>query len=178
MLTIKLDEIPVEGLELNWNEEAEVLSKYLESLSEIDFGFESSLHSEAKINKVGRSVLIKGKVQAILKLRCVRCLKEFAYPLTSSFELTLHPLKGTVFTEEIELSKEELESNFFEGGELHLSEIACEQIFLEIPLQPLCQESCKGLCPHCGTDLNLSVCGCRKEEFDSGFQALKKLKIQ
>lgn len=178
MLTIKLDEIPVEGLELNWNEEAQVLSKYLENLSEIDFEFKSPLQSEVKIKKVGQSVLIKGRVRTVLKLRCVRCLKEFSYPLSSSFELTLHPLKGTVFSEEVELSKEELESNFFEGGELHLSEIACEQVFLEIPIQPLCKEECKGLCPHCGIDLNLSNCGCMKEAFDSGFHALKKLKIQ
>lgn len=178
MLTIKLDEIPVEGLELSWTEEAEVLSKYLENLSEIDFEFGSPLQSEAKIKKVGQSVLIKGRVRTVLKLRCVRCLKEFSYPLASSFELTLHPLKGTVFSEEVELSEEELESNFFEGGELRLSEIACEQVFLEIPIQPLCQEECKGLCPHCGMDLNLSTCGCMKEDFDSGFRALKKLKIQ
>jgi uncharacterized protein len=108
----------------------------------------------------------------------VRCLKEFSYPLASAFELTLHPLKGTGFTEETELSANELESNFFEGGELHLSEIACEQIFLEIPIQPLCQEACNGLCPHCGKDLNLSTCDCMKKEFETGFDVLKKLKLQ
>ena len=177
MLTLKLDDIPDDGLELKWKEERMGLSSYLESLSEIDFDFESPLQSEAKIRRVEQSVLIKGEVQAILKLRCARCLKEFSYPLASSFDLTLHPLKGTGFTEETELSANELESNFFEGGELHLSEIACEQIFLEIPIQPLCQEACKGLCPHCGMDLNLSTCDCMKKEFEAGFNVLQKLKL-
>ncbi len=178
MLTLKLDDIPVEGLELKWNEEPEGLSGYLESLSEIDFGFESPLQSEAKIQRVGRSVLIKGEVHTILHLRCVRCLKEFSYPITSSFDLTLLPLKETGFREEMELSTEDLETNFFEGGEIHLSEIACEQIMLEIPLQPHCQDGCKGLCPQCGKDLNLSSCDCVEKDLETGFSALKKLRLQ
>jgi len=177
MLTIKLDDIPDEGLELNWREEPEVLSKYLEGLSEIDFGFNSPLQSEAIIRKVGQTVSIKGGVQTILRMQCVRCLQEFLYPLSSKFELLLHPLKGMAFQEEAELSRKELESNFFEGGEIHLSEIACEQIFLEIPIQPLCREGCKGLCPRCGKDLNLSPCHCIKEEFETGFHVLKNFKV-
>ena len=178
MLTLKLDDIPDDGLELKWKEERMGLSSYLEGLSEIDFDFESPLQSEAKIRRVEQSVLIKGEVQAILKLRCARCLKEFSYPLASSFDLTLHPLKGTGFTEETELFANELESNFFEGGEIHLSEIACEQIFLEIPIQPLCQEACKGLCPNCGKDLNFSACDCIEKEIGTGFNVLKKLNLQ
>jgi len=79
--------------------------------------------------------------------------------------------------EEFELGSDEMEACFFFVGEIHLSEIACEQIFLEIPYQPLCQEACKGLCPSCGQDLNLSSCGCVKEELTSGFSVLKKLKL-
>ncbi len=108
----------------------------------------------------------------------MRCLKEFFYPLSSTFELTLHPLKGASFEEETELEVGEMELSFFEGGEIHLSEIACEQIFLEIPYQPLCRGECKGLCPVCGKDLNLSSCECVKEEFVSGFSVLKKLKLE
>jgi uncharacterized protein len=177
MFTIKLDEIPEEGLDLKWNEERASLIAYLEDLSKIDFDFETPLQSEVKIHKVGQSVLITGKVQTTLRLQCVRCLKEFSYPLSSMLELTLHPLKEAPSEEETEVGSEEMESNFFEGGEIHLSEIACEQIFLEIPYKPLCQEGCKGLCSICGKDLNISSCECVREEFTSGFSALKKLKL-
>jgi uncharacterized protein len=177
MLTLKLDEIPEEGLDLKWDEEVSSLSTYLKDLSNIDFDFETPLQSEVKIKRAGRSVLITGKVQTALRLQCVRCLKELSYPLSCAFELTLHPLKEAPSEEETELGSEEMESSFFEGGELHLSEIACEQIFLEIPYQPLCQQGCKGLCPVCGKDLNLSPCECVKEEWTSGFSALKNLKL-
>ena len=177
MFTLKLDKIPEEGLDLKWTEEKATLLAYLKDLSRIDFDFETSLQSEAKIRKAGRSVLITGKVETTLRLQCVRCLKEFSYPLSTTFELTLHPLKEAPNAEETELGSEEMEDSFFEVGEIHLFEIACEQIFLEIPYQPLCQEGCKGLCTTCGQDLNLSSCGCAKEELTSGFSALKKLKL-
>jgi uncharacterized protein len=178
MLTLKLDEIPDEGLDLKWTEERASLLAYLEHFSKIDFDFETPLLSEVKIWKAGRSVLMKGKVETNLRLQCVRCLKQFSYPLSSVFELTLHPLKGASLHEEVELEAEDMEASFFEGGEIHLSEIACEQIFLEIPYQPLCREECKGLCPVCGKDLNLSPCECVKEECVSRFSALKKLKLE
>ena len=178
MLTLKLDEIPDEGLNLKWTEERDSLLAYLKDFSQIDFDFEAPLVSEVRIWKAGRSVLVKGRVETKLRLQCVRCLKEFAYPLSSTFELTLRPLKGASFDEETGLEEGEMELSFFEGGEIHLSEIACEQIFLEIPYQPLCHEECKGLCPVCGRDLNLSSCECVKEEFVSGFSVLKKLKLE
>ncbi len=177
MFTLKLDEIPEEGLDLKWTEEKVTLLAYLKNLSRIDFDFESPLRSEAQIRKAGRSVLISGKLDTTLRLQCVRCLKEFSYPLSTTFELTLFPLKEAPAEEETELGSEEMEASFFEGGEIHLSEIACEQIFLEIPYQPLCREDCKGLCPTCGQDLNLSSCRCVREEATSAFSDLKKLKL-
>jgi uncharacterized protein len=177
MLTFKLDDIPVEGLNLTWTEEKSSLLAYLENFSHIDFDFETPLHSEVKIWRTGRSVLMRGKVTTTLRMRCVRCLKEFPFPISSTFDLTLYPLKETSFAEDVELSKNDMESGFYEGGEIHLSEIACEQIFLEIPYQSLCHEACKGLCPRCGKDLNLNSCDCAKEEFVSSFSALKKLKL-
>jgi len=177
MFTLKLDEIPEEGLDLKWKEERASLLAYMEDLSGIDFDFETPLRAEVKIKKTGRSVWIEGKVETTLRLECVRCLKEFTSPFSTTFDLTLHPVKEAPSDEEVELGSEELESSFFEGEEIHLSEIAYEQIFLELPYQPVCQEGCKGLCPICGGDLNLSSCECVKEEFPSGFSGLKKLKL-
>ncbi len=177
MFTVRLDEIPEEELNLKWTEERGSLLAYLKTLSQVDFDFEGPLQAEVKIQRSGQSILVEGKVETVLRFQCVRCLKEFSYPLASSFELALHPSKDVPSEEETELEQEDMESNFFEGGEIHLSEIACEQIFLEIPVQPLCQEGCKGLCPVCGVDLNLSSCSCVKKEFDSGFSVLQNLKL-
>ena len=34
------------------------------------------------------------------------------------------------------------------------------EILLELPTNILCSEDCKGLCPHCGVNLNESTCNC------------------
>jgi uncharacterized protein len=177
MFTVRLDDIPAEGLNLNWVEEKSSVATYIQDFSQIDFDFDGPLESEARVWKAGHSVLIHGRVQTTLQLQCVRCLKEFSYPVSSTFELTLLPFKDASSAEETELREDDMESNFYQGGEIHLSEIACEQVFLEIPFKPLCRENCKGLCPTCGIDLNLGSCECVKEEFNSGFSALKKLKL-
>lgn len=177
MFTLKLEEVPDWGLDTEWIEEITSLSEYLESLSTIDFRFEDPLKSEVKIRRAGQSILIRGKVQTRLILQCVRCLREFLYPISSDYELTLLPLKDTSFAEEVELSSEDMESSFFVGGEIHLSEIACEQVFLEIPIKPLCKEDCRGLCPSCGIDLNISSCNCKEKGLESKFLGLQKLKL-
>ena len=45
-----------------------------------------------------------------------------------------------------------------------LTEELRECIILSFPSNPLCSEDCKGLCPHCGADLNKGPCHCRPTE--------------
>jgi uncharacterized protein len=175
--TLKVDDILDEGLDLKWEESRDSIMAYVTHLSRIDFEFESPLRGEARAWKAGQSVVIQGSIQTALRLQCVRCLKEFSSPISSAFDLTLLPTKEDSSEEEIELKEDDMESSFFEGGEIRLSELACEQVFLDMPTQPLCQEECKGLCPVCGKDLNLDPCLCQQDEQESGFAALKKLKL-
>ena len=177
VFTIKVDEITEEGLDLEWEEDHPSIMAFLKNFSQIDFDLEEPLRTKARVWKAGQSVVIQATVETVLQLHCVRCLKEFPYPLSSALNLTLLPSKKAPHEEEVELKEEEMESTFFEGGEIRLSEIACEQIFLDLPYQPLCDEACKGLCPVCGKDLNLSNCDCTPDELESGFSVLKKLRL-
>jgi uncharacterized protein len=175
--TLKIEDILDEGLDLKWEESPDSIMAYVGHLSRIDFEFESPLRGEARAWKTGQSIVIQGSIQTVLRLQCVRCLKEFSSPISSTFDLTLLPTKEDSSEEEIELKEDDMESSFFEGGEIRLSELACEQVFLDMPTQPICQEACKGLCPVCGKDLNLDPCACQRDERESGFAALKKLKL-
>jgi len=48
----------------------------------------------------------------------------------------------------------------YEGDEIDLTPLVHEQIILALPTRPLCGESCRGLCPRCGANLNAGACGC------------------
>ena len=43
---------------------------------------------------------------------------------------------------------------------IDLGPLVRDAIVLELPMEPLCREDCRGLCPQCGSDRNESECGC------------------
>ncbi|HEX2986866.1 MAG TPA: DUF177 domain-containing protein, partial [Chloroflexota bacterium] len=45
---------------------------------------------------------------------------------------------------------------------LDLTEAIRQYVIVESPLQPLCDEECKGLCSQCGANLNLGPCDCQQ----------------
>jgi uncharacterized protein len=69
------------------------------------------------------------------------------------------------------------EETLLESSVLDLAPILEEEITLNLPLQVICSESCKGLCPKCGADLNKETCTCSDERIDPRLEALKNLFI-
>jgi uncharacterized protein len=49
---------------------------------------------------------------------------------------------------------------FHDGRTLDLGEGVRETLLVELPMAPHCREDCKGLCPHCGANLNNGPCAC------------------
>ena len=74
-----------------------------------------------------------------------------------------------------EVKSEELDLDFYSGEELDLLDLIKEQIELNLPMKPLCDDACKGICPKCGTDLNVKSCTCSVKDIDPRFESLKKL---
>jgi uncharacterized protein len=70
---------------------------------------------------------------------------------------------------------------FYELPGLVLEDILREQLLLQLPMQRVCSQSCKGICPVCGVNRNEVVCGCdavRGQVLDERWKALKDLKVQ
>ncbi len=121
-------------------------------------------------------VRVKGSVQAQVDLKCCRCLKSFPHEVEQEFDLTYEPDPEVEEGEEIALSYGDLEIGFYRNDELDLSLIVGEQVLLEIPMKPVCREDCKGLCSHCGADLNEGLCDCSPQSFDPRLEPLRQLK--
>jgi uncharacterized protein len=62
------------------------------------------------------------------------------------------------------------------GDYLDLRPLVRDAVLLELPLAPLCQEDCPGLCPTCGADLNEGPCGCSPSAVDPRWAALDSLR--
>jgi len=79
-------------------------------------------------------------------------------------------------SEEIELDAKDLDYEFFDGVVIDLDSLVIEQIFLALPVKILCSDRCRGLCPHCGTNLNEESCDCERKTGKSPFAALEAVK--
>ncbi len=59
-----------------------------------------------------------------------------------------------------------------------LTDSVREGILLTLPFYPLCKEDCRGVCLHCGVNLNVAPCGCSQAGEDSPWDALDGLTSQ
>jgi len=96
----------------------------------------------------------------------VRCLKEFKYPLHWQFS-ELYAFR----------QKDVSETGLMlpEDAHIDLAPLLREYALLEIPIKPLHDPNCKGLCIGRGQELNIKDCGHSQESNDSPFADLKKL---
>ena len=70
----------------------------------------------------------------------------------------------------------EAEIGYYQGEGLLLEDALREQVLLALPLKVICREDCKGLCPHCGANLNDGQCSCADDVDDPRWTALKDLR--
>ena len=58
------------------------------------------------------------------------------------------------------------EMPYVSGYSLDVDLFVSDELYVNMPMQVLCKEDCKGLCPKCGKDLNKGDCGCDKTVLD------------
>ena len=103
----------------------------------------------------------RGRLTGRAELACARCLRSFTMDLDRSFDVT-YSLKAPS-VKDYQIPDEDLDCAFLEeGGVLDLRQVATEQIYLELPMKPLCSPGCRGLCARCGGDLNTGTCRCEE----------------
>jgi uncharacterized protein len=120
-------------------------------------------------------IRISGHLQVEMEADCDRCLEPAGYPVESDFELVYRPIEEGL-GEEHPVDPDEAEMGFYEGNGVELSDTLREYVLLALPMQRLCQENCKGICPVCGQNRNQQACGCPVERGDDRWAALKELK--
>ena len=112
------------------------------------------------------SVTLTGRLTAEAVTRCVRCLDRVVLPMETEFR--------EVFLREVK--DDDPDSYPFTGSGVELNEAAKNALLLELPYRILCSESCKGLCPRCGKNLNEGPCTCQEgDEVMNPFSALKAI---
>ena len=104
--------------------------------------------------------------------------KSFSFVVKSQFKVIFIPMnENNKLAHEIELSELDVEQEFYEEGRIDLSSPARDLILLSLPQVILCRQNCEGLCPECGTNLNVNKCDCKNEgSYDPRLAVLQRLK--
>ncbi|MEA5003708.1 MAG: DUF177 domain-containing protein [Christensenella sp.] len=131
---------------------------------DIDLNESLKLHADYSADE--KRISIKGTIHTVLNVRCDRCLKEMTYDFAGKFDEVFLP-EGTQGEDEYTYRSETL----------CLDKMVYDIIMLGLPHQLLCDEKCKGLCPKCGQDLNITQCECETNDTDetNPFAKLKGL---
>lgn len=180
-LILHTEQIKDKKLVQNFKEKAATFPVLFAMVQNRECEFLEPLKISVKAYRIRELYEVEGTYQTSIRISCSRCLKAFDRALTSSFALTYtKELPDTIDAlneEEVELRVEEIGLLYFRGEEINLRDGIQEQVVMAFPLRPLCAETCKGLCPKCGADLNQGNCGCKHEPTSNKFAILKNLKL-
>jgi uncharacterized protein len=119
---------------------------------------------------------VEGDIKARIKTNCSRCFEKSEVNLQFPFRAAFVTEENYTQASEAEIRNDDLDVSIYDGERIDLTEIAREQILLNLPTQNLCRENCKGLCEKCGANLNETVCGCETKEIDPRWAGLKNLR--
>lgn len=127
-----------------------------------DYKILSNVLIDLEIENLGIGFKVKGKYSVMVQLQCRRCLIFFPYKLNGEID-EIYTTEIKSHTEKKALTMDELSTFKFNGEEINIKESIRQSIIVSIPPYPLCSPDCKGLCPVCGTNLNIKECEHMKE---------------
>lgn len=105
--------------------------------------FKEPISVRIRAFKVSGNLIVTGSLATQVTLVCGKCLKEFTYLIGNK-----------KFAYDCEILGRDI---------IDLTDPIREDIIIGLPVKPLCDEGCKGLCPSCGQNLNEGYCKCHKD---------------
>jgi uncharacterized protein len=162
-MIIRVAEIPEEGLQI------EGPGAFPHPFQDASW----SLHDlSLTVEKDGEAVLVRGVLVASVPQHCGRCLEPYAVTVRPEVDARFVPgpqRRG----EEVELGADDLETDVYDHGVVDLTALLETETTLLLPMKPLCRETCRGLCPICGGNKNVSDCHCEVSVDDPRWAPLK-----
>lgn len=138
--------------------------------NEILFVFDGPAHFDALITNTGAGLVLSGEVSASIRTDCSRCLESFVFRLDADIE--------GFFTTQDKAAElpEDQEWEPVHNDAVDILPSVISAITIELPIAPVHDPQCRGICPECGCDLNASTCSCESpDQSPSPFEGLRSL---
>ncbi len=167
-MKIDIDSIPEGYSHISLCEDPSELGVVDEAIS-----FEEPIRIELDASRGEREILLRGRATTDVTLECARCLERYKMKVEAEIDV-MYLIGGGSSSSGAE------ETNVIDlplgARSIDISDEVRTELLVVIPIKPLCDPGCKGLCPICGTNLNTGSCACEHDNHDSRWDALRKLK--
>jgi uncharacterized protein len=166
---VKVDfrQIKSEGTGFRFSESSGDLDVSIEGVE-----FPEPIEVDLSASRTGDELIFNGTITTVAELECSRCLDNFEFEIASRLQFVIQLM-------EISQPQDSDDDDFVvlpkTTQEYDIDQRIREAIILELPLKALCSDSCLGLCPMCGTNLNESECGCTPDKTDERWESLRQL---
>jgi uncharacterized protein len=121
-------------------------------------------------------IRIRASYRGIFEVPCARCVDPVKHPISGDFDLLFRPIGTDSEASEHAISTSETEIGYYQNDSVALEDVLREQVLLSLPARTLCREDCKGICLHCGSNLNQEPCQCQSVPVDPRWSALGDLR--
>jgi uncharacterized protein len=149
-------------------------------LPEEEHCFTRPVQVDYTVEKTGGQVIVRGTVSTTADMTCSRCLAPVQVDISERFTLLVRfdagearggkAVGGTSAGE----GDEDVKFVAPDQDRIDITDDLRQALLLALPVKPLCDENCRGLCPQCGTNLNHASCDCRPCKTDPRWAGLEK----
>lgn len=174
-MRIPLRDIDESVRQLSCDEPTGELTPLLEHGATHDYEFLGPAAVAVRYYRTGQELFFQGHLHARVAGQCARCLARFEFDHDPDFDFIMVPRQGRWADEPLDGGGDE-HMMWYEGEVVDLSPALRERLLLTLPTLPLCRDDCRGLCDHCGADLNAGPCGCVVEHGDPRLAVLRTLR--
>jgi len=194
-MKIHLQEITEQETDLDFTEDEEWVLQAISRVDEAPQAGNRTADVHFRLHKVDGVVVVSGSIKTSVHLVCSRCANSYALDFSPKFSalfcqdramagISGLDEKGRPQGQNHGYARHEHDTNsdlditYLSGDCIDLSEVVTEQLRLQLPFQPLCSTTCKGICANCGTDLNSSSCNCAGRSKSGPFAVLENLNVK
>jgi uncharacterized protein len=163
-MMIRVSEIPDEGLTIA--NAGELVAPFTDRTWKLE-------RLRLRVQREGVDVVVTGDLQAVVPMTCGRCLEELPATVRAAVDARYIPRPAT--GDDLELGADDLDLDFYDDDQLDLARLVETETSLALPMKPLCREDCRGLCPVCGGNRNITACACSERGPDPRWAALRGL---
>ncbi|HYE91377.1 MAG TPA: DUF177 domain-containing protein [Terriglobales bacterium] len=163
-MIIRVSELPDDGLSID--ETAFPSSPYADPTWRLD---DLDLH----LSRDGDELDVRGTIHASVPQLCGRCAESLTSRVTADVDVRFAPKPARA--DDAELGRDDLDTDFYADDQLDLAAVVETETTVALPMKPLCDPGCRGLCPVCGTNRNVNPCACVERAPDPRLSVLKTL---